>query len=76
MTIEGKLALPVENVRFTRNIADALIQLMRLSNFYALDLQQAWTDLLEEGYASLNNETIVAIMKATIRQNQERRALD
>jgi hypothetical protein len=73
MTIEGKLAMPVEKVRFARNIADALIQLIRISNLYHIDLERAWTELLEEGHASLNNEAVVVRMRDTIRQNQERR---
>src|SRR6266699_4744330 len=56
MTIEGKLAQPVENVHLARNIADALIQLIRLSNMYRIDLEQAWTELLEFGRSSLSNE--------------------
>jgi hypothetical protein len=73
MTIEGKLALPVENVRLARNIADALIQLIRLSNMYHIDLERAWTELLEEGRSGLSNEAFVTTVRDTIRQNQERR---
>jgi hypothetical protein len=73
MTIEGKLAMPLENVRFARNIADALIQLIRISNRYHIDLERAWTELLEEAHSGLNNEAFVALMSDTIRQNQERR---
>ncbi len=73
LTIEGKLALSVENVRLARNIADALIQLIRLSNLYHLDLERAWTELLEEGRSALNNEAFVTAVRDTIRQNQERR---
>lgn len=72
MTIEGKLAIPGENVRFPRNIADALIQLLRISNAYHIELEQAWNDLLAEGHASLNNETLVTMMRDTLRQNRER----
>ena len=72
MTIEGKLAMPGENVRFPRNIADALIQLLRISNAYHIDLEQAWSDLLAEGHASLNSETLVTMMRDTLRQNRER----
>jgi NTP pyrophosphatase (non-canonical NTP hydrolase) len=73
MTIEGKLAMPMENVRLARNIADALIQLIRLSNLYHIDLERAWTELLEEGRSALNNEAFVTAVRDTIRQNQERR---
>lgn len=73
MTIEGKLAMPLEHVRFARNIADALIQLIRISNRYHIDLERAWTELLEEARSGLNNEAFVALMSDTIRQNQERR---
>ena len=73
MTIEGKLAMPVENVHLARNIADALIQLIRLSNMYRIDLEQAWTELLEFGRSSLSNEAFVTMMRDTMRQNQERR---
>src|SRR6266576_2003578 len=69
MTIEGKLALPVENVRFPRNIADALLQLIRISNAYHIDLEHAWTELLEEADSGLSNETFVTMMRDTIRQN-------
>ncbi len=40
ITIEGKLAMPVENVRLARNIADALIQLIRLSNMYRISIPE------------------------------------
>lgn len=73
MTIEGKLALPVENVRFARNIADALIQLIRISNAYHIDLERAWMELLEEARSGLSNEALVTLMHDTLRQNQERR---
>ena len=73
LTIEGKLAMPVENVHLARNIADALIQLIRLSNMYRIDLEQAWTELLEFGRSSLSNEAFVTMMRDTMRQNQERR---
>ena len=73
MTIEGKLAQPVEQVRFARNIADTLLQLIRISNAYRINLEQAWTELLEEGHAGLNNEALVTMMRDTIRQNQQRR---
>lgn len=73
MTIEGKLAQPVEQVRFARNIADALLQLIRISNAYHIDLERAWTDLLEEGHLGLNNEELMTMMRDTIRQNQQRR---
>ena len=72
MTIEGKLPMSMENVRFARNIADALFQLIKLSNMYHIDLEQAWTELLEEGRSRLSNETFVTMMSDTIRQNQER----
>ncbi|HLZ61832.1 MAG TPA: hypothetical protein VKR06_33230 [Ktedonosporobacter sp.] len=73
MTIEGKLAMPVENVRLARNIADVLIQAIRLSNWYHLDLEQAWVELLEEARAGLSDEALVSRMRDTIQQNQERR---
>ncbi len=71
MTIEGKLAMPIENVRFARNIADALIQVLRISNAYHIDLEQAWLDLLTEANAGMNNDTFVTMMRDTIRQNRE-----
>jgi NTP pyrophosphatase (non-canonical NTP hydrolase) len=73
MTIEGKLAMPLEHVRFARTIADALLQLIRISNMYHIDLERAWTELLEEARSGLSNEEFVARMSGTIRQNQERR---
>jgi hypothetical protein len=73
MTIEGKLALPGEHVHFARNIADALLQLIRISNAYHIDLERAWTALLEEARGSLSNEALVNTMRDTIRRNQERR---
>ncbi|MBO0781741.1 MAG: hypothetical protein J2P37_23220 [Ktedonobacteraceae bacterium] len=72
MIIEGKLAMPGENVHFPRNIADALVQLLRISNAYHIDLEQAWRDLLAEAHAGLNNETLVTMMRDTLRQNRER----
>jgi hypothetical protein len=73
MTIEGKLAMPGENVHLARTIADALIQLIRISSAYHIDLERAWTELLEEAQTGLSNEAVVARMRDTIRQNQERR---
>jgi hypothetical protein len=73
MTIEGKLPVPLEPGRLSRNIADALIQLIRLSNSYHLDLERAWIGVLEEAQAGLSNEAMVATMRDTIRQNQKRR---
>ncbi len=70
MIIEGKLAMPRENARLARNIADALIQLIRLSNSYQIDLEQAWKELLEEARSGLGNEALVTMMRDTIRQNQ------
>jgi len=70
MIIEGKLAMPLENARLARNIADALIQLIRLSNSYQIDLERAWGELLEEARSVLSNEARVTMMRDTIRQNQ------
>src|SRR5260370_21129468 len=65
MTIEGKLALSVENVRLARNIADALIQLIRLSNMYHIALERALTQLLQDGPSGLSNESSVATLSDT-----------
>ena len=73
MSIEGKLALPVEDGRFERNIADALVQLIKLSNMYQIDLVQTSTEFIEQGRAQLSNEAVVTRLRDTIRQNQERR---
>jgi hypothetical protein len=73
MTIEGKLAQPVEQVHFARNIADAVMQLLRISNLYQIDLELAWTVFLEEARSGLGNEELLAAMHETIRQNLERR---
>jgi hypothetical protein len=70
MTIEGKLAYPIENVHLARNLADVLIQTIRLSNLYHVDLEQAWIALLEEARMGLSNEELVTRMRDTIRQNQ------
>ncbi|GHO98304.1 hypothetical protein KSF_083520 [Reticulibacter mediterranei] len=70
MIIEGKLAIPLENARLARNIADALTQLIRLSNSYQINLERAWEELLEEARSGLGNEAFVAMMRDTIRQNQ------
>jgi len=71
MTIEGKLAMPLEQVRFARTLADALLQLIRISTKYHIDLERAWTELLEEARLSLSNEEFVAQMSRIIRQNQK-----
>lgn len=73
MSIEGKLAMPVENGHFEHNIADALFQLIKLSNVYQIDLVRAWTEFIEQGRAQLSNEAVVTMLRDTIRQNQERR---
>ncbi|GHO68296.1 hypothetical protein KSC_071880 [Ktedonobacter sp. SOSP1-52] len=70
MIIEGKLAMPLENAHLARNIADALIQLIRLSKSYQIDLERAWGELLEEARSGLSNEALVTMMRDTIRQNQ------
>ena len=61
------------NGRFARNIAGALIQLIRFSNAYRIDLERAWMELLEEMRSSLSNEALVTQMRDTLRQNQESR---
>ena len=73
MPIEGKLPVPLEPGRLACTIADALMQLIRLSNSYHLDHERAWIGLLEEAQAGLSNEAMVTTMRDTIRQNQERR---
>lgn len=73
MTIEGKLAQPVEQVHFARNIADAVMQLLRISNLYQIDLELAWAGFLEEARSGLGNEELIAAMRETIHQNLERR---
>lgn len=70
MTIEGKLAYPIENAHLGRNLADIVIQTIRLSNLYHVDLEQAWTALLEEARTGLSDEALVSRMRDTIRQNQ------
>ena len=70
MTIEGKLAYPIENAHLGRNLADIMIQTIRLSNLYHVDLEQAWTTLLEEARTGLSDEALVSRMRDTIRQNQ------
>jgi hypothetical protein len=72
MTIEGKLAHPVENVRFARNIADAILQLFRISIAYGIDFEQAWKDILVEARTGLDNKAFVNMARETIRQNLER----
>lgn len=75
MTIEGKLAYPIEHARLARNLADVVMQTIRLSNHYHVDLEQAWIALLEEARTGLSDETLVNGMRDTIRQNQERTRL-
>jgi hypothetical protein len=70
MIIEGKLAMPRENARLARNIADAMIQLIRLGQGYQLDLERAVSDFLEEARQSLENEGLVTTMRNTLNQNQ------
>jgi hypothetical protein len=73
MTIAGELALPVANGRFARTSADALIQLIRTSNAYRINLERAWMEELEEARLSLSNGALVTLIRDTLRQNQERR---
>jgi len=49
---------------------------IRISNEYHIDLERAWTELLEEGHSGLSNEALVTMMRDTIRQNQERHQQD
>src|SRR5258708_36034342 len=63
MTIEGKLAQPVEQVHFARNIADAVMQLLRISNLYQIDLELAWASFLEEARSGLGNEELIVAMR-------------
>lgn len=74
MTIEGKLAYPIEHARLARNLADVVMQTIRLSNLYHVDLEQAWAALLEEARTGLSDEATVSRMRDTIRHNQERKA--
>lgn len=69
MTIEGKLAHPLANVRFARNIADAVLQLFRISIAYGLDFEQAWKDILLEVRTGLDNKEFLQMARETIRQN-------
>ncbi len=73
MTIEGKLAYPIEHAHLARNLADVVMQTIRLSNLYQVDLVQAWAALLEEARTGLSDEATVSRMRETIRQNQERK---
>src|ERR1700731_2085702 len=63
MTIEGKLAYPIENAHLARNLADVMMQTIRISNFYHVDLEQAWMALLEEAHTGLSNEELVTRMQ-------------
>jgi hypothetical protein len=72
LSIEGKIALPVEDGRFAHNLAHALFQLIWLSNRYHIDLEGAWTEFLEQGRARLSDEAMVTALRDTIRQNLER----
>ena len=75
MTIEGKLAYPIENARLARSLADVVMQTIRLGNLYHVDLVQAWAALLEEARTGLSDEATVSRMREIIRQNQERKDL-
>ena len=70
MILEGKLPIPLSNAHLARNIADAMIQLIRLSQRYQLDLERAVSDFLEEAQKALENEELVTTMRDTLQQNQ------
>lgn len=73
LAIEGALALPVEDGRLARNIADALFHLIRLSNAYHVDLEEAWAQFIEQGRSQLSQEAVVTALRDTVRQNRQRR---
>jgi hypothetical protein len=55
------------------HIADAVMQLLRISNLYQIDLELAWASFLEEARSGLGNEELLAAMRETIHQNLELR---
>ncbi len=53
LTVEGIAAAPPETAHIELDITRLLFMLTNLSNYYHLDLAQAWKDLIQEGYANL-----------------------
>lgn len=55
LALEGIAAAPPESVHLTRDIPRLLYMLVNLGNVYHIDLEQAWTATLQEGWANLGN---------------------
>ena len=53
LTVEGITAAPPETAHIALDITRLLFMLVNLSNYYHLNLTQAWEDLIQEGYANL-----------------------
>jgi NTP pyrophosphatase (non-canonical NTP hydrolase) len=53
LTVEGIAAAPPETAHIALDITRLLFMLVNLSNYYHLDLAQAWEDLIREGYTNL-----------------------
>lgn len=60
LTLEGIAAAPPESAHLTRDMPRLLYMLVNLGNFYRIDLEQAWNNMIHEGWANLekmeNNE--------------------
>lgn len=54
LVTEGKRPpRPDTSVRLAHDIADVLYMLIEISNHYHIDLEQAWNDTIQEGWANL-----------------------
>jgi hypothetical protein len=53
LTIEGIAAAPPEIVHLESHIPRFLFMLANLSNVYGVDLEQAWSDLIQEGWSNI-----------------------
>jgi hypothetical protein len=53
LTLEGIAAAPPESAHLTRDIPRLLYMLVNLGNFYRIDLEHAWNEMIQEGWANL-----------------------
>ena len=56
LVTEGKRpAHPARPVRLAHDVADVLFMLIEIGNYYHIDLERAWNELLQESWENLAN---------------------
>jgi hypothetical protein len=53
LTLEGIAAAPPDSAHLASDIPRLLYMLVNLGNFYRIDLEHAWNDMIQEGWANI-----------------------